>query len=321
MHDALSHQRLVLAHNDSDPHAANLPHRDIPMAAPERLHPVCMVNFMTPENELERQLLNDPRLRAGLEWGTPRFGHPEGRVADHVATMLSGIASDEPFRSDLRFLALIHDSFKAEVRPRERWSRENDHAVLARHFAERYTSDERLLSTLELHDEPYWIWRNDRAPRQRLQRLLKRLSDLDLFARFVELDAANEGKDLTFLWWFRRELAIAGSLPSHPRTRPNERNEDVVYVKAFATSPEQQAAVAIAATELVSEQRARMQVDGEVFASDDGLRVVLQWHGHGSRRALIERDADVIREALAAHPILTEAQAAEARIFHTATRH
>jgi hypothetical protein len=260
-------------------------------------------------------------LRAGLDWGTPRFGHPEGRVADHVATMLAGIASDEPFRGDLRFLALTHDSFKAEVRPRERWSRDNDHAALARRFAERYTSDERLLSTLELHDEPFWIWRNDSAPRQRLQWLLKRLPDLDLFARFVELDAANEGKDLTFLWWFRRELAIAGRLPSHRRIRPSERNEDVGYVKAFATSPEEQAAVANAATELVAEQRARMQADGEVLASDDGLRVVLRWHGHGSRRDVIERDADVIREALAAHPILAEAQAAEARIFHTATRH
>jgi hypothetical protein len=280
-----------------------------------------MVDLMTPENELERQLLNDTRLRAGLEWGTPRSGHPEGRVADHVATMLTGIASDEPLRSDLRFLALVHDSFKAEVRPHERWSRDNDHAVLARRFAERYTSDEQLLSTLELHDEPYWMWRNDSAPRRPLQRLLKRLPDLELFARFVELDAANEGKDLTFLWWFRRELAIAGRLPSHPRIRPNDETQDVVYVKAFATSPEQQAAVANAAAELVAEQRRRMQADGEVFASDDGLRVVLQWHGHGSRRDVIERDADVIREALAAHPILAEAQAAEARIFHATTRH
>ena len=100
----------------------------------------------------------------------------------------------------------------------------NDHAALARHFAERYTSDERLLSTLELHDEPYWIWRTPRA-RQRLRRLLKRLPDLDLFARFVELDAANEGKDLTFLWWFRRELAIAGPAPVHPRARRDERHK------------------------------------------------------------------------------------------------
>ena len=174
-----------------------------------------------PETELERRLLDDPRLRAGLELGRVHGpGHPEGRVADHVAAMLAAIPSNDPLRGDLRFLALIHDSFKSEVRPHERWSPDNDHAALARRFAERYTFDERLLTTLELHDEPYWIWRTADAPEHALRRLLDRLPDRELFARFVELDAANEGKDLTFLWWFRRELAIAGRLPEHPRPPP-----------------------------------------------------------------------------------------------------
>jgi len=174
------------------------------VAALAKLHPVGMVDFMTPENELERQLLNDARLRAGLEWGTPRFGHPEGRVADHVATMLTGIESDDPLRADLRFLALIHDSFKADVRPHERWSRENDHAVLARRFAERYTSDERLLRTLELHDEPYWIWKTGGADGVgAFHALLERIPDVPLFLRFVELDASTAGKDRGLLAWVR----------------------------------------------------------------------------------------------------------------------
>ena len=67
-------------------------------------------------------MLDDPRLRAGLEWGAPRFGHPEGRVGEHVATMLAAIPSDDPLRGDLRFLALTHDSFKSEVRPHQRLS-------------------------------------------------------------------------------------------------------------------------------------------------------------------------------------------------------
>ena len=113
-----------------------------------------MASTIDPETELERQLLDDPRLRAGLDWGQPRFGHPEGRVADHVAAMLTAIPADDPLRSDLRFLALVHDSFKAEVRPREPWSPGNDHAVLARRFAEHYTAEERLLAALELHAEP-----------------------------------------------------------------------------------------------------------------------------------------------------------------------
>jgi hypothetical protein len=277
-----------------------------------------MVPSITPETELERALLADSRLRAGLDWGAPRRGHPEGPVADHVAAMLSAIAPDDRLRSDLRFLALVHDSFKAEVRPDEPWSPDNDHATLARRFAERFTSDERLLATLELHDEPYWIWRSADAPEQALRTLLGRVPDGELLARFVELDAANEGKDLSFLWWFRRELAIAGRLLTHPETGPHGDGEDVVYVKAFATEPQQQPVIASAANELVAEQRARMRVEGEVLTSDDGLRVWLVWRWRGSRRELIERDAGVVREALAAHPVFAHARAVEARILRAA---
>jgi hypothetical protein len=276
------------------------------------------VTPITPETELERRLLADPRLRAGLDWGTPRFGHPEGRVAEHVAVILAAVAADDPLRGDLRLLAIVHDSFKAEVRSNERWSPDNDHARLARRFAEHYFPDERLLSTLELHDEPYWIWRHADAPEQALQALLERLPDAELFARFVELDAANEGKDLTFLWWFRRELAIAGRSPAHRPAAPDAGDDDVVYIKAFATEPQQQPAVARAARELVGEQRARMRAEGEVLTSDDGLRVWLLWRWHGSRRELIERDAEIVRNALAAHPVFAEARAVEARIFRAA---
>jgi hypothetical protein len=122
------------------------------------------------ETELERALLADPRLRAGLGWGAPREGHPEGTVAQHVAAILARIPSDDPLRADLRFLAVVHDSFKRDVRPHERWSPDNDHATLARRFAERHTSDERVLAALELHDEPYWIWRNGGAARERYSR-------------------------------------------------------------------------------------------------------------------------------------------------------
>jgi hypothetical protein len=287
----------------------------LPVARRDAVHVTASI---TPETLLERQLLRDPRLQAGLDWGAPRFGHPEGRVGEHVAAMLAAIPSDDPLRGDLRFLALTHDSFKAEVNPNARWSRDNDHAMRARRFAEGYTSDERLLTTLELHDEPYWIWRTADAPEQALRPLLERLPAPELFARFVELDAANEGKDLTFLWWFRRELAIAGRLPTHPATVPDGKGPAIVYAKAFATSPEQQPAVARAARELIAEQRNRMQGDGEVLTSDDGLRVVLLWRWHGSRRELIDRDADVVREALAAHPVFADTRAVEARIFHTA---
>jgi hypothetical protein len=62
-----------------------------------------------------------------------------------------------------------------------------------------------------------------------LQSVLARLPEVELFARFVELDAASEGKDLTFLWWFRRELAIVGLLSAHAEGGPDGEREDVVY--------------------------------------------------------------------------------------------
>jgi hypothetical protein len=285
------------------------------VAALATAHAVRMLDSITPKTEPERALLADPRLRAGLDWGAPRPGHPEGRVADHVAAILAAIAADDPLRNDLHLLAVVHDSFKAEVRRHERWSPGNDHATLARRFAERFTSDERVLAALELHDEPYWIWRHAHTPEPALQTFLGRLPDLGLYAHF---DAANGGKDLTFLWWFRRELAITGRLPTHPAAGPEADGGDVVYVKAFANEPHQQPAIAHAASELVPEQQARMGAEGEVLTSDDGLRVWLVWRWHGSRRELIERDADVVREALAAHPIFAQARAVEARILRAA---
>jgi RimJ/RimL family protein N-acetyltransferase len=273
---------------------------------------------ITAESDLERALLADPRLCAGLAWGAPRQGHPEGTVATHVAAILDRIPAGDPLRADLRFLALVHDSFKHEVRPHERWSPDNDHATRARRHAERHTEDERLLTALELHSEPYWIWRNAGAPEEALQPLLGRLPDSDLFAGFVELDAETDGKDLTFLWWFRRELALARWLPSHTATEPAAdagASGDVVYVKAFAVDPRQQADVARAAALVVAERPAGLPGEGEALTSDDGTRVLLAWRWRASRGELLDRDGDFAREALAAHPVLASAQAAEARIF------
>ena len=115
-----------------------------------------------PENDLEPRLLADPELRAGLEWGKPRTGHPEGSVAAHVVDLLtaldaSGIAGER--RTQLRFISIVHDAFKRRVREWLPKTGENHHAMRARRFAERYTDDEALLSTIELHDRPYAIWR------------------------------------------------------------------------------------------------------------------------------------------------------------------
>jgi hypothetical protein len=61
-------------------------------------------------------------------------------------------------------------------------------------------------------------------------------------------------------------------------------------------------------------------LDGEVLTSDHGLRVVPLLRWHGSRRELIDRDPEFVREALAAHPGFADTRAVEARIFDAARR-
>lgn len=113
-------------------------------------------------------------------------------------------------REELRLLALLHDALKSEVDHGLPRTGENHHAMRARRFAERYVDDERLLASLELHDRPYGIWRKlqrtGRLDAERFDQMLARVSDLDLFTRFVELDSSTEGKDPEPLRWFRDEL-------------------------------------------------------------------------------------------------------------------
>jgi hypothetical protein len=172
-----------------------------------------VVPGFTPENELERAVSGDPVLLEGLRWGKPRSGHPEGPVGTHVRDLLATIddwREPEPRRSELRFLALLHDSLKYQVKDWLPRTGPNHHAARARRFAERYTDEDRLLATLELHDRPYSIWkrmrRTGRAHDEALDRMLERVPDPALFLRFVELDGSTEGKNREPIEWLRDEL-------------------------------------------------------------------------------------------------------------------
>jgi hypothetical protein len=167
------------------------------------------------ETARERALAGDADLLEGLAWGRPRHGHPEGPVGHHVAQLLRGMGAHDPLREELRFLALLHDARKVAVRPAVGYSRDNDHAVLARRLAEAYTADERLLDTLELHDWPYHIWRTRTDDgRADLAALLARVPDRELFLRFVELDGSTYGKDPGLLYWVR--AATGATAAGHP---------------------------------------------------------------------------------------------------------
>ncbi len=179
-----------------------------------------LIPGFAPESELEAAVTADPQLLAGLAWGEPRDAHPEGAVGNHVAQLLETIDADGETgerRALLRFVAIVHDSFKYRVRnwlPRQG---RNHHASRARRFAERYTNDERLLATIELHDRPYHLWKRMRRKgeldRGRFEEMLGRVPDHDLFQRFIEVDGASEAKNPEPIRWLREELEQRGLIP------------------------------------------------------------------------------------------------------------
>jgi hypothetical protein len=136
-------------------------------------------------------------------------------VADLLATLERGGVRGER-RAELRFISLIHDSLKFAVSPWLPRVGENHHAMRARRFAERYTNDERLLVTIELHDRPYHLWRTKwifkRSERRGLDVLCRRVDDPELFVRFLELDGSTEGKNPEPIEWCRRQFERRGLL-------------------------------------------------------------------------------------------------------------
>ena len=161
-----------------------------------------------------------PRLRArrtswSAAWrpipscwrGSPGAGRaraiPRGRWASTWPTCCARSTSGArpgARRSDLRFLALVHDSLKSEVDNWRRRMGENHHAMRARRFAERYTDDERLLGRSRAPRPPvpplearFGAPASPRTPP--MAEMLDRIPDRDLFVRFVELDGSTEGKN------------------------------------------------------------------------------------------------------------------------------
>ena len=177
-----------------------------------------LVPGFEPETDLERAVTGEPELLAGLAWGEPREGHPEGSVGEHVRDLLATIDGESELsperRTDLRFLALVHDAFKYRVHEWLPKTGGNHHAARARRFAQGFTDDERLLATIELHDRPYALWRKMRRrghlDERGFEEMMSRVPDPELFLRFIELDGSTEGKDPEPIEWFRDELRRRG---------------------------------------------------------------------------------------------------------------
>jgi len=181
-----------------------------------------MIDKIKSENETERQIMEDPEWQTGAAWGMPREGHPEGQVIYHIEEVLNnidklGVLSEE--RTKLRFIGLIHDTFKHRVDITQPRVGSNNHAVIARKFAEKFTNDAAILDIIELHDEAFNAWRKghetgkwDKAG-ERLRQLLDRVgSNIRLYYLFYTCDNETGDKDQECLRRFEKELGERGIL-------------------------------------------------------------------------------------------------------------
>jgi len=173
-------------------------------------------NYLQPETELERAFLSDPDFMEGLMWGTPRFGHPEGKVVYHIREVLDNVEKlsiSAKDRERLRLITFAHDTFKYQEHkgsPRD-WNRH--HAILARHFLEKRCEDPAVLTITELHDEAYYCWRLSQIYSQptqsnhRLDKLVERLGDfVQLYYLFFKCDTCTGDKNLASLYWVEQHL-------------------------------------------------------------------------------------------------------------------
>ncbi len=183
------------------------------------------------EEDLERRIAADPDWQAGVLWGAPRSGHPEGAVKWHVAEVLANLDRldlDTEDRRRLRVAALVHDTWKQAVdRSRDRVP-PNEHGFIAAQWLALHVDDPPLVSLVELHDEGFRAWRAHEAGRDdqawsRIGEVARRMgADLPLFVAFYWADNRTGVKTAAQVGWFvdrLRDLGFSVAMPAESRRR------------------------------------------------------------------------------------------------------
>jgi len=177
-------------------------------------------SVIKPESVVEVEIMNDPEFIEGAMLGEPRRGHPEGKIIYHIEEVLANVdkctAQAPESRKMLRFVALIHDTFKHKVDYTKPKVGENHHAMIARRFAEKYTKDLVILDIIELHDEAYNAYSmgvrkdNWKGAVERIDRLRKRLGYwLGVYMIFYWCDNNTGDKTQENYEWFEEQIKIA----------------------------------------------------------------------------------------------------------------
>ena len=166
------------------------------------------------ETPLERNVFWNSEWRKGTSCGKPKKGHPEGRIIYHIQEVLQNIDAlkiNSETRKHLRFITLVHDSFKHQSDAYYIKTPLTHHAYLARIFAEKFTSEQTVLQIIEQHDSAYHIWRaaqksgNWKEAKIKLFKLLENLGNgRELYYLFFCCDTQTGDKDLTPLTWFEQ---------------------------------------------------------------------------------------------------------------------
>ncbi len=188
-----------------------------------------------PETDLERELCAQPEWQAGAAWGIVRPGHPEGRVADHIAEVLENVdlqAVSAVQREQLRLIAILHDTFAYQVDRRAPRRPPNEHGACAVRFGARFVRDRAVLRVTELHDDAYRAWRTGAiegdwvGAAARADRLVRRLGpSLELYLRFFRCDNRTGSKGPDAVRWFEGFLAARGH-PVPPDPFVDDPGED-----------------------------------------------------------------------------------------------
>lgn len=170
--------------------------------------------LIKPENGNETAIIADSEFIAGCDYGKVRSGHPEGKVIYHIKEVLENIDKfygDDDDRQDLRFIALVHDTFKHKVDKNKPKTGTNHHGTIARVFAQKFNTDTRLLHIIEKHDEAYNSWgkgnrRGDwYGAERRANKLIQGLlleGCLDLYVKFYKCDNRTGDKEQENYNWF-----------------------------------------------------------------------------------------------------------------------
>ena len=180
-------------------------------------------SLLRPETDLERALLQVPEFQIGLDWGEPRFGHPEGKVAFHIKEVLDNVDRikniTETDRRRLRLITYAHDTFKyMEDRSSPRnWARH--HGAIASSFMQDYTSDQAVLDIIATHDDAYYAWLHERKSvenlkHKTLQSLLMRMDYcIQLYYLFFKCDTLTGDKTLAPISWFEQNATGIRVIP------------------------------------------------------------------------------------------------------------